>query len=165
MADVSDKHPADALNLALSRASGILASLGNCYNTADGFFAVPPAFIAQSLVAINEFVVEASQALVHMHELCDLSIPAGFDTVVEDAEKPVDFGSVLKLRQQDLARGDGAVAGFVDVPAQTYDELLQKVTAAEVFAQAQSQSLGNPDDMLLPILSSLREELLRIRAA
>jgi hypothetical protein len=51
-----------------------------------------------------------------------------------------------------------------DAPATSYEELLQKVTAAEVFANAQASQIdGGETSMLLPILNSLKQDILRMK--
>ena len=139
------QHPADTLALALSRASGILASVGNCFNEKDGQFALNDPFVAHAVKTVEEFIVEATQALTLLYQKYDLSVPRVQPDVVDEADEDDDD-------EETAVEPEVAVA-------KTYEELLQNVTEAEVFASEQENS-----PQLLPLLSSLKEELLRLRS-
>jgi hypothetical protein len=164
----STHHPADKLALALSRASGIVASVANCFNEHDENFAINAMFLAHALRTVDTFIIEASTALNHLNRDYDLSLPRA------ELEDSVRQETILAPLAEDIAPDDDYEADLVDadmVPgldfaerARTYDELLRKVTAAEVFAATQDASAAQGKNDLVPLLNSLKEDLLRLRS-
>ncbi len=158
------EHPADRLALALSRASGIVASVAHCFSDRSNDFAVTGAFIAHALKTVDTFIGEANSSLTDLNRDFDLSMPKE-----EAALRSMNNiqGAVATLAPQDEigAYEDDASNRFRDDgTARTYDELLAKVTAAEVFATShESQSVTQQND-LVPLLNSLKADLLRLRS-
>jgi hypothetical protein len=173
------EHPADVANLALMRISGILASLSALFDDRRSQYAVDVPFVAQSVKALSQLSDEASAALNELYNACDLTllppheeIQDVADEVVEDDHAQIDF-NVLRRRVDALANSKNVPLPTVrtadsnptnDAPATSYEELLQKVTAAEVFANAQASQIdGGETSMLLPILNSLKQDILRMK--
>ncbi len=173
-------HPADVANMALMRVSGLLASLSTLFDDRRSQYAVDVPFVAQSIKAVTSLVDEASHALNELYNSCDLTLldqssadqplVAVDDDHAEADGAQIDF-NVLRNRveahvspsQIPLPTVQSAHATN-DAHATTYEELLQKVTAAEVFANAQaSQIEGGESSMLLPILHSLKQDILRMK--
>jgi hypothetical protein len=158
------EHPADRLALALSRASGIVASVAHCFSDKSGDFAVTAAFIAHALKTVDTFIGEASNSLTDLNRDFDLSIPKG--EVAAQTLSDIQ-GAVTTLAPQDeiCAYEDDASNRFrEDGTARTYDELLAKVTAAEVFASSQAEQSVSQQNDLVPLLNSLKADLLRLRS-
>ncbi len=160
----STHHPADKLALALTRASGIVASVANCFSEHDDNFAVNAVFIAHALRTVDTFILEAGTALNNLNRDYDLSIPRA------ELEKPVVSEPVVDVapltedyEDDDLANSNVPDIHFTE-QARTYDELLRKVTAAEVFAATQDASEAQNKNDLVPLLTSLKEDLLRLRS-
>jgi hypothetical protein len=158
------EHPADRLALALSRASGIVASVAHCFSDKSGDFAVTPAFIVHALKTVDSFIAEASTSLNDLNSDFDLSAPKSDASSIGLS----DIGSaVATLSPQDQigAYEDDAGNRFRDDDtARTYDELLAKVTAAEVFASSQTERNVSQQNDLVPLLNSLKADLLRLRS-
>ena len=160
--DPSD-HPADRLALALSRASGIVASVEHCFSERSNDFAVTAAFIAHALKTVENFIDEASRSLSDLNRDFDLSITKGALANIANARaagESVDNeirGSVATLSPHEEDDQTD------DLSARTYDELLAKVTAAEVFATNQARQNESEND-LVPLLNSLKADLLRLRS-
>lgn len=175
---IGDDHPVDRLSAALARASGVLAMIGQCYDQAQGVFKVSQEFLIQALVAMEGFVDESKSAVADLTEHYDLSLQQAADTA-KMAPAPRD---PLRFEFKAQSSGDDVFVSRTpaapNMPeerepqpdtnhiAQSYDELLRKLTAAEVFAQEQ-QSLSMPGSQspLVPLLRSLREDLRKVRAA
>jgi hypothetical protein len=147
-------HPADRLALALTRASGIVASVANCFNDKGNDFAVSQAFVAHALKTIDLFILEASTSLVALNSDYDL-------TIMRPPSQPLS--TEFENAVASLAPA-GATVPHTGQLARTYDELLAKVTAAEVFASNSDESDGTTAD-LVPLLNSLKNDLLRLRSA
>jgi hypothetical protein len=174
------EHPADLANLALMRIGGILASLTALFDDRRAQYAVDVPFIAHSVKALSQLSDEATAALHDLYTSCDLTLINSLDgdgidggqTTPEDEQAETDFS--LLRRRADEQRAASHVplptvrtadaGGMNDAPATSYEELLQKVTAAEVFANAQAtQIAGGEASMLLPILNSLKQDILRMK--
>jgi hypothetical protein len=172
------EHPADVANLALMRISGILASLSALFDDRRSQYAVDVPFVAHSVKALSQLSDEASAALNELYNACDLTLlPAHEEShdvaeeVVEDDHAQIDF-NMLRRRVDAIANNRNVPLPTVrtadnlinDPPATSYEELLQKVTAAEVFANAQASQIdGGETSMLLPILNSLKQDILRMK--
>jgi hypothetical protein len=170
-------HPADVANLALMRISGILTSLSSLFDDRRSQYAVDVPFVAHSVKALVQLSEEATNALNELYNSCDLTIVdqvgetieaadtnAGYEAPpVEDDTAEINFSSLRKRTEAIVAAAPQSTA-INDAPASSYEELLQKVTAAEVFANAQaSQIAGGETSMLLPILHSLKLDILRMK--
>jgi hypothetical protein len=160
-------HPADALATALDRVAGLLAILGDFYNPRLTSFSGGNEFVMHALSTASELVVEARGALGDLHQNCNLSLIE--EEVVEDSpraaedvpsvEVPDAVPMTWSVDRAPIAEQAGAKATEQDIFAQSYLELLKKLTAAEVFA-AEQQALAAPGQTpeLLPLLRGLREE-------
>lgn len=162
-------HPADTLGIALTRANGVLQALTACHDPANGSFALGDQFVLQAVAAIEGFVGDARTAYLDMCNRCDLRLqepdPAAATTT---ATPPSEDATVLPpLPQAKLTpatQSEGAVPREEFSPS--YDDLLRKLTAAEVFASeydGNGRSDGSPT--ILPLLKSLRQDLERYKAA
>jgi hypothetical protein len=84
--------------------------------------------------------------------------------MAETVAPQVDLPSVPEDYEDDeLANSNVPDIRFTE-QARTYDELLRKVTAAEVFAATQDVSHSQNKNDLVPLLNSLKEDLLRLRS-
>jgi hypothetical protein len=133
------EHPADALAVALSRASGILASVSNCYNDKAGEFALNDPFVVHALRTVETFIGDASSSLASLYRRYDLSVP--------------------KVERDEVEGSSDAANDQEGQLANSYDELLERISAAEILATEQ------PGPNLLPVLADLRDSILRIRSA
>jgi hypothetical protein len=173
------EHPADVANLALMRITGILSSLSALFDDRRSQYAVDVPFVAQSVKALSQLSDEASAALNELYNSCDLTllpphevIQGSVEAAVEDDHGQIDF-DILRRRVDANATNRNVPLPTVrtaesnltnDAPASTYEELLQKVTAAEVFASAQASQIdGGENSMLIPILNSLKQDILRMK--
>jgi hypothetical protein len=160
--DHETEHPADIANVALQRVATILASVSACFDDRRGNYAVDVPYVAYSVQAASTLVAEATAALDDLYNVCDLTIVGdAVEAQSVDSSAPeegdLDFTSLLSSRESDTKV-------LNDAPATTYEELLQKVTAAEVFAQSQANQIdGGENSMLIPILNSLKQDLLRMK--
>ena len=175
MTDTNSKHPADALSLALDRSVGLLASVGDLYDPSHERFTGGEAFVAHALATVSALIVDAKEALSDLHFCCDLTL---LDTPDQramtmdlghevHADMPADV-EILEpaAMQHDFIEAVDAAPAHDDEFAQSYLELLRKLTAAEVFA-AEQQALSVPGSTteLLPLLKSLREDLQKLHSA
>jgi hypothetical protein len=164
MADDSQTAKNDSRDLlasSLERASNILITLGSMFDTAKEQFAVSNSYIMHSVVAASELITNAqaaSQAQTYFESVDDAKIFAD-----ETDDLVLVFNSTSPPEQEPQADKTTEVD---DTIAQTYDEFLRKLTAAEVFATEQ-QALAPPGatEELLPLLRSLREEFEKLRTA
>lgn len=176
-----EDHPANVLGLALSRASGVLRSLTTCHDPVQGGFVVSEQFIAQAVAAIEIFITDACGAFDELCMRCDLNLnaeaaahptaaPASASPAAAaptEPEAPVAFP--FRLRDPEVfaepAQAAAALPTGLDQDgfAASYDDLLRKLTAAEVFA-AERVHQGDPGP-LLPLLKSLRQDLGKLRVA
>jgi hypothetical protein len=155
-------HPADTLSQTLNRVASVLTTLSSMFDAQRETFVVNNVFIAQSIVTSAELVNEAQQALNNLHASCDLTL---LEPVIE-FESSAEISPTHNVPHEHAA--EGLAIRFVpednsDEFAQTYLELLQKLTEAEVFA-AEQQALSPPgeDKHLLPLLRSLREDVQKL---
>ena len=161
-----DRHPMEQLGLALDRASSILSTLTACYDSDKNRFLVSEDYVVQAIASIENFVGDAkfSHSLLSNTSFVPL----------ENRTQATPF--VEAFLANNTAETTMQVQGFAEEPtpppaplvepAATYEELLRKVTAAEVFAaEGQSNEQGNANAALLPLLKSLKHDLRRYRAA
>jgi hypothetical protein len=175
-------HPADVLALQLDRVSSVVRTLGDLYAPHSESFAAGNSFIAHGLVAATTLIADAQEALENLHHLCDLrmsnvesektelnsSLPDEAmvfpppETVWQEPEEPGSTVQSATIESSSVATMP-VQAVEDDQFAQSYLELLRKLTAAEVFA-AEQQALAPPGSgqNLLPLLRSLREEFQKL---
>lgn len=179
-------HPADVLAQQLDRVTGLIRTLGDLYSPQVDNFATGSSFIAHGLVAISTLLNDAQGALENLHQVCDLRIvtpssPTTDEDMSNEAAAAAADGEPMVFQPLEPAWHDKeqvvaeAVAHVSVAPssktqareddefAQSYLELLRKLTAAEVFA-AEQQALAPPGSgqNLLPLLRSLREEFQKL---
>lgn len=212
----SDRHPADEIGKALSRAGGILSSLTNCYEKADTDFQISLPFVFEAVSAVEKLLQRATDELTSLYQSYDLSkiseaqsdshfeVSATEEGFQEDtslvSEEPLNFplnyapqksNTTSQLDQPTpylgffgpseqvsrlASRLDHILETMpinehipspdeiVDKPAQTYNELLEKLTAMADAAAYQSHQTPTQDQNMLPILEKLRADMLRIRS-
>jgi hypothetical protein len=210
-----EKHPADEIGKALSRAGGILTSLTNCYDKNDTDFQISVQFMFEAVSAVENLLGQATEELAKLYSSYDLnkishetenstSHEAGYiqsyhdnsaieqhsgldgsttDTHlqtenVSEATEPQYLGffgpteqvSRLANRIDSLLEAMPAKAtavganDFIDKPAGTYNELLEKLTAMADAAAYNAHQGQDNGQSLLPVLENLRADMLRIRS-
>jgi hypothetical protein len=173
-----EKHPADEIGRTLSQASGILASLSNCYEENQKSFEIGQPFLSEALKAIETILAKAHSSLSNLYENYDLAAiikiehqivePETSETDSEAESEPANLGYFG--RKQTAARFENAeddaedetpitAEDMVEQPAQNYEELYEKLTA---MTNAAAGSEGE-SRQLLPVLESLRQDIERIR--
>lgn len=171
-------HPADELAIALQRVNSLLATLSSMFDGGRAQFVVPNLYLKSSVDAAATLVEQAQFALDDINAYCDLTLlPARHDeritTEVNEAVAPEQeiLLEDVPEAQHDLDEPDESIAVTANTVAdekiaQSYQELLRKLTAAEIFAVEQ-QALSPPGTQMpmLPLLRSLREDLRKIHAA
>jgi hypothetical protein len=187
LTDNLQAHPADVLAQQLDRVTGLVRTLGDLFSPQQESFATGNSFIAHGLVAVSTLLNDAQEALENLHQVCDLRLtetpvqtatpemqqmredveptfdePMVFPPTAPEWEDPKEH--VLEF-QAEMPTAPAAQVQIVqdDEFAQSYLELLRKLTAAEVFA-AEQQALAPPGSgqNLLPLLRSLREEFQKL---
>ncbi len=73
MTAIEEKHPADEIGKALSRAGGILTSLTNCYDRNDTDFQVSVQFMFEAVSAVENLLGQASAELAKLYSSYDLN--------------------------------------------------------------------------------------------
>lgn len=68
-----EKHPADEIGKALSRAGGILSSLTNCYDRNETDFQISVGFMFEAVTAVERLLGQASAELTKLYQSYDLS--------------------------------------------------------------------------------------------
>jgi hypothetical protein len=185
-------HPADEIGKALSQARGILSSLANCYDRPEERFVTGSTFIAEAVAAADEILAKASNHLASLYENYDLNVASGDQDgeEAEDFEDEVEATSKVVLPDDHLPSSFGLFGRhpsvnhlanklesivesmppapeplrpeqMVEQPAQSYEELLEKLTA---MADSAAFHTGQSDNALLPVLESLRDDMLRMRS-
>ena len=182
-----DQQAIDVLGTALMRATGVLSALTACQDQAKGNFALSGPFVLQAIAALEGFVNDARNAFFDLYARGEQhgSKPApraepqpAFQPMVEPADPSLfvmgdqtasagvlpDF---YEIRRRESVQAAAPHADYppTDEIAHTYEALLRKVTAAEVFAAGQGIGEDERNNPLLPLLKSLRSDLERIRAA
>jgi hypothetical protein len=184
-------HPADEIGKALSQARSILSSLVNCYDRPETRFATGQVFIAEAIIAAEEILGKADNHLAALY--ADYGNSAHQDeeaeaqnSEIEAVAKPTEdalpenylpssfglFGrhpSVSHLANKldsivetlPPAPAPMRPEEMVEQPAQSYEELLEKLTA---MADSAAYHTGHGDNGLLPVLESLRDDMLRMRS-
>lgn len=161
-----DRHPMEQLGLALDRASSILSTLTACYDSDKNRFLVSEDYVVQAIASIENFVGDAK--IAH-HLLSNVkSEPIENRTRVAPIAEAFWANAAVEttMQIQGFAEEPRPPPAPLVEPAATYEELLRKVTAAEVFAaEGQSNDQANTGAALLPLLKSLKHDLQRYRAA
>ena len=216
MTALEEKHPADEIGKALSRAGGILTSLTNCYDKNDTDFQISVQFMFEAVSAVENLLGQASAELAKLYSSYDLGkisqqgenlvLPKGdysqgnytnVDSSVDnqynhegsthtmhhqsegvsDAAEPQYLGffgpteqvtrladridsllETMPVRPAAISAND-----FVDKPAMTYNELLDKLTAMTDAAAYNAHQGQDNSQTLLPVLEDLRADMLRLR--
>lgn len=184
-----EAHPADALGTALVRATGVLSALTACQDSSRGTFALNEQFLVQAIGALEGFVADARNAYFDLCNTCDLSFRAGEAPKREIPAQPQDDAGFREeqaifvpddppppqMALPDLYAFRQVEAGTAPVPAPpadltpdyatSYDDLLRKLTAVEIFAAERGRASADASGSLLPLLKSLRQDIERFRAA
>jgi hypothetical protein len=208
---LDERHPADEIGKALSRAGGILTSLTNCYDKNNTDFQISVQFMFEAVSAVESLLGQASTELAKLYSSYDLGkISRQVENAAENeyTDTSYDHGSG-NSEDQDLHDGSAqmiadhgadatepqylgyfgpteqvtrladridsllgtmptrpaaiSATDFIDKPASTYHELLEKLTAmtdAVAYNAHQGQDNGQS---LLPVLEDLRADMLRLR--
>lgn len=144
LTDEREDHPAEAIATVLVRAGSILTAISTNFVDKRGQFAVNEPFVAQAVRAVEGLLAQATAELTRLYDEVDLR----WKSEVES--------DVLPIKTKFASR---APVDEVQLTARTYDELLRKLTAAEVFAADLSES----ENDLLPLLHTIKDELKRSR--
>lgn len=216
MTAIDEKHPADEIGKALSRAGGILTSLTNCYDRNDTDFQISVQFMFEAVSAVENLLGQASAELAKLYSSYDLGkisqqgenlvLPKGdysqgnytnVDNSVDhqynhegstqtvhhqsedmsDATEPQYLGffgpteQVTRLADridsllETMPARPAAISAndFIDKPAMTYNELLDKLTAMTDAAAYNAHQGQDNSQTLLPVLEDLRADMLRLR--
>ena len=215
LAALEEKHPADEIGKALSRAGGILTSLSNCYEKADSDFQIGLPFVFEAVNAVEKLLARANDDLASLYRHYDLTrisdqnaellsepmdSEAPHNEAHVESDEPLNFppsyvsprassGSNEALSTPYLGffgpgeqvsrlatRLDNILEAMpirqrastpdelIDKPAETYNELLEKLTAMADAAAYQAHQSPMQDQNLLPVLEKLRADMLRIRS-
>ena len=221
MAAYEEKHPADEIGKALSRAGGILSSLSHCYEKSDSDFKISLPFVFEAVNVVEKLLGLATDELSRLCASYNLSkLSALVETAADEqhateydpAKEPVesfreednrapltDAPNDVPFRMQSpeseshttpylgffgpteqvsrlASRLDNILEAMptrqrtptpeelFDRPAQTYNELLEKLTAMADAAAYQANHSHPSDQTLLPLLETLRADMLRIRS-
>ena len=193
-----EKHPADEIAKALSRATGIISSITNCFDAESGQFDLGNKFVFEALANIENMLSNAGANLAHVYERCDLTLldspQATDDDEHTEIQPPTDenvdiphapdtipfvgyFGGSTSAERlsQKLDRilekmpvtehEQPAMREFLDRPARTYGEFLDKLTAMADAAAYQVHNRHGDNDELLPVLEGLRADVMALKSA
>lgn len=179
-----DNHAIEVLGTALMRATGVLSALTACQDPSKGNFALSGPFVLQAITALEGFVNDARNAFFDICAAGEQNVSKTSPRAAAPAPlaEPADPGVFVtpeppgaigvlpdfyEIRRRESEQGQPGPAHYqsTDEIALTYDALLRKVTAAEVFAVEQGMGEDERNNPLLPLLKSLRNDLERIRAA
>jgi hypothetical protein len=147
------------LGLSLDRANAVLTTLAACYDSKSNKFVVTDEFVVQAIASIETFVGGAKKSLALLQNVSAPEVEVSIQKLIE----PIQF-------PQEPTRFE---IGFAEEPVPTpqehatsYDALLRKITAAEVFAaEGQSNANAAVNSALVPLLKSLRQDLQNLRVA
>lgn len=187
------KHPVEDLGRALMQAGGILTSMTNCYEKSEGRFSVETSFIAEAMSALNNILSRANDSLTRLYQQYDLEQLSRVETpetivVPELASQHHVNGSEhadasylgffsRHSQVSRLATKLDAIAArlpvvppppvppddIADEPAQSYEELVEKLTMMSDAVAYQSQNNGVIDAGIVPMLDSLRNDIIRLQ--
>lgn len=179
MSDLAETEELEALGAALNRVSGVLLAVGELYSPHDDAFSGGNAFAAHAVTTAHGLLLEANYALSALYAKSleraaqEAQIAASQAAFEEDlaqeqsAAMAVTYAETTESdaagEQQAEAEESAARAEQADGEegfAKTYQELLQRLTAVEVFAKDQDmQAMPEAQKKLLPLVEGLREEL------
>jgi hypothetical protein len=208
---IEEKHPADEIGKALSRAGGILTSLTNCYDRNNTDFQISVQFMFEAVSAVENLLGQASAELAKLYSSYDLSkISLQGENSEQNDYSQVNYNNIAGTAEhQDVRDGStqamvdhvpeatepqylgffgpteqvtrladridslletmparpAAISAndFIDKPAMTYNQLLEKLTAmTDAVAYNAHQGQDNSQS-LLPVLEDLRADMLRLR--
>ena len=197
-----EKHPADEIGKALSRAGGILSSLTNCYEKSETDFQISMNFIFEAIMAVEKLVIQSSADLTRLYDAYDLSklvlplateetqlngeagqeenVPVDFEIDSDEEQSherpyrrffpPTEQVTELATRIDHILETmpvtpkSIAAEELLDKPAQSYNELFDKLTAMVDAAADQAHQSPDSDQSLLPVLETLRADMNRIRS-
>lgn len=214
MTALDERHPADEIGKALSRAGGILTSLTNCYDKNDTDFQISVQFMFEAVSAVENLLGQASAELAKLYNSYDLSkISHQGDNSTENDYSQVSYNNSAITAEHEEYRDSSTQAiidqtgsvpeatepqylgffgpteqvtrladridslletmparpaaisanDFIDKPAMTYNQLLEKLTAmTDAVAYNAHQGQDNSQS-LLPVLEDLRADMLRLR--
>jgi hypothetical protein len=180
--NASDMHsddfdPVDHVAATLDRINNLVSTLSGMYNRDQDSFAVSNSFLMQSLLAVSDLVADGRAAvdnLRHEHNaLIDVAVAAQMANELPDELPMADAmhgfheeraAPIEPFEKTDQPDQQGQAPS--DEFAQNYLDLLNKLTAAEVFA-AEQQALSPPgqEQQLLPLLRGLREDFQKLSVA
>jgi hypothetical protein len=215
---IEDKHPADEIGKALSRAGGILTSLTNCYDKNDTDFQISVQFMFEAVSAVEKLLSQASAELAKLYSSYDLNSISQQTVSTPSAPSDLEFSHLTQdhlngLNEQPYGYDDSIVShqhkaenatdateqqylgffgpteqvsrlanridslletmpakpivatatDYIDRPAVTYNELLEKLTAMADAAAYNAHQGQDNGQSLLPVLENLRADMLRIR--
>ena len=186
-----DDRPIDLIGTALMRATGVLAALTACQDADRGKFVLSDPFIMQAVSAVEGFIHEARNAYLVLCAEADMAGEVPPEARAERmapsvgvAEGDALFESAETAMPEGNGQASSMLPGFYELRrradfadrqvehenyepedfAVSYDGLLRKLTAAEVFAAERSMTDEEANSPLLPLLKSLRHDLERLRA-
>lgn len=156
-------HPADALAVALDRASGLLAVLTDLYDENRQSFAGGNSFVVHGFSTARELIDEAGRALADLHDKCDLTLLAEAGRTPEPAVAVKPAAAPPVARHPAIVAAVATLAEGAKPPAavtKNYREFLDKITKAETLASPAAPA-GSPvsESELLPMLKALRKEV------
>ena len=166
-------HPADALAVALDRASRLLAVLTELYDANRDGFVGGNAFVVHGFSTASELIEEAGRALADLHDKCDLTLLAetiqtvetvAAKTVLPDRAAPAKAAAAVPVLHHHATVAAVSTLEEASKPPATesrnYRDFLDRITKAEAFA-APSPPAGSPavTPELLPMLKALRKEV------
>jgi hypothetical protein len=173
--ELTETHDLETLGSALNRVSGVLLAVGELYSPDDESFSGGNAFAAHAVTTAHGLLVDASQALNSLNAKIlqraeiDAQLAADRAALEEELARLRRQAVTIALAQaeasqaqriDDVTAKDHAAESGVEGFAGTYQELLEKVTAVEVFANDQDmQSSPEVQKRLLPLVEGLRNEI------
>lgn len=128
MTVADEKHPADTIGKSLSRASGILASLANCYDRGDADFEISLPFIFEAVSTVEKLLANASASLGSLYEGYDLS-------KLPTKEVEVVLSAVAEARAENIAE--------MNLPSSSRNE-----TRFEISIAGQDDTVTTPESQM-----------------
>lgn len=179
MSDLTETEELEALGAALNRVSGVLLAVGELYSPREDAFSGGNAFAAHAVTTAHGLLLEANYALSAIYakslEQAAQDAQAAANRAAFEEELTKEQSAAMAVTYAQATDGDAAGEQQAVVPqdkaqaeqedheegfAKTYQELLQRLTAVEVFARDQDmQAVPEAQKKLLPLVEGLREEL------